>query len=222
MKTILIIEDDEHIVELLKFNIENKGYNVVASLDGKEGYLKAKNELPDLILLDLMLPGMDGIEICKRLKNKKSTSDIPIIMLTAKGDEDDRILGLETGADDYIVKPFSIKELLVRIKIILKRYSISDENIIIGNLVIDNSKHEVKNKDELVKLTLKEYQLLEYLAINKGKVLSRNSLLDRVWGDDYFGDTRTLDVHIRHLRKKIKCESGEIIETVRGVGYKMK
>lgn len=227
MKKILIIEDDDHIIELLKFNVENNGYAVSTAMDGHEGLSKAVNELPDLILLDLMLPGIDGIDICNKLKNKDRTKDIPIIMLTAKGHETDKILGLEIGADDYITKPFSVRELMTRIKVVFRRYSkeiVKDvpTTIIIGDLEIDNDKHEVRKGEELIKLTLKEYQLLEYLAENRGKVLSRNALLDRVWGYDYFGETRTVDVHIRHLRKKIDDDSAEIIETIRGVGYKIK
>lgn len=227
MKKILIIEDDDHIIELLKFNVENNGYEVIAAMDGHDGLNKAINELPDLILLDLMLPGIDGIDICNKLKNKDRTKDIPIIMLTAKGHETDKILGLEIGADDYITKPFSVRELMTRIKVIFRRYAkevVPDAQsmISIGDLEIDHEKHEVRKAGEVIRLTLKEYQLLEYLAENRGKVLSRNALLDRVWGYDYFGETRTVDVHIRHLRKKIEDESGALIETIRGVGYKIK
>lgn len=227
MKSILIIEDDDHIIELLKFNVENNGYQVSVAMDGQTGLNKAVNELPDLILLDLMLPGIDGIDVCNKLKNKERTKEIPIIMLTAKGHETDKILGLEIGADDYMTKPFSVRELMTRIKVVLRRYSKevkqeSQAQIVIGDLEIDHEKHEVKKEGELIKLTLKEYQLLEYLAENRGKVLSRNALLDRVWGYDYFGETRTVDVHIRHLRKKIDDDNAEIIETIRGVGYKIK
>ncbi len=227
MRKILIIEDDDHIIELLKFNVENNGYEVSIAMDGHEGLNKAINELPDLILLDLMLPGIDGIEICNRLKNKDRTKDIPIIMLTAKGHETDKILGLEIGADDYMTKPFSVRELMTRIKVVFRRYThevakTPAMKIVIGDLEIDHEKHEVTKNGDLIKLTLKEYQLLEYLAENRGKVLSRNALLDRVWGYDYFGETRTVDVHIRHLRKKIDDDNAEIIETIRGVGYKIK
>lgn len=227
MKKILIIEDDDHIIELLKFNVENNGYEVSIAMDGHEGLNKAINELPDLILLDLMLPGIDGIEICNKLKNKDRTKDIPIIMLTAKGHETDKILGLEIGADDYMTKPFSVRELMTRIKVVFRRYShevvkTPAMKIVVGDLEIDHEKHEVTRNGALIKLTLKEYQLLEYLAENRGKVLSRNALLDRVWGYDYFGETRTVDVHIRHLRKKIDDDNAEIIETIRGVGYKIK
>lgn len=220
MKSILIIEDDEHILELLKFNIESAGYKTYTASDGSTGYDLANEYKPDLILLDLMLPGIDGIRLCEMLKNKSDTEAIPIIMLTAKGHESDKILGLESGADDYITKPFSIKELMTRIKVIFRRYK-SASKIIIADIEIDNEKHEVRKNGEIVKLALKEYQLLEYLAENKGKVLTRNALLDKVWGVDYFGDTRTLDVHIRHIRKKINDVDSKLIETVRGVGYKV-
>jgi len=227
MKKILIIEDDDHIIELLTFNVENQGYKAITASDGQEGLNLAIHELPDLILLDLMLPGIDGIEICNKLKNKERTQDIPIIMLTAKGHETDKILGLEIGADDYMTKPFSVRELMTRIKVVMRRYSKevtkpSGEKMVVGNLEINHDEHDVKVDGRSVKLTLKEYQLLEYLAENRGKVLSRNALLDRVWGYDYFGETRTVDVHIRHLRKKIGDDHAEIIETVRGVGYKIK
>lgn len=226
MKKILIIEDDEHIIELLRFNVENNGYIVSVAMEGYEGLNKAINELPDLILLDLMLPGIDGIEICKRLKTKEKTKDIPIIMLTAKSHETDKILGLEIGADDYVTKPFSVRELITRIKVVFRRYNVdvskaSATKFVINDLVIDNEKHEVTRAGEVIRLTLKEYKLLEFLAENRSKVLTRDALLDRVWGYDYFGETRTVDVHIRHLRKKIN-DNAEIIETIRGVGYMIK
>lgn len=227
MKKILIIEDDEHIVELLKFNVENNGYEAITAMEGHEGLKMAIDEMPDLILLDLMLPGIDGIDICNKLKHKERTQDIPIIMLTAKGHETDKILGLELGADDYMTKPFSVRELMTRIKVVFRRYrkeapKVAMDVVTIGDLEINHDQHEVRLKGQSIKLTLKEYQLLEYLAENKGKVLSRNALLDRVWGYDYFGETRTVDVHIRHLRKKIHDDDAKIIETIRGVGYKIK
>lgn len=227
MKKILIIEDDDHIVELLKFNVENNGYLTLIALDGQVGLELAMVQLPDLILLDLMLPGMDGIEITKRLKSKEETKDIPIIMLTAKGHEIDKILGLEIGADDYMTKPFSVKELMARIKVVFRRSAGSIERTeskktIVDDLEINHEEHKVMMKGQSVKLTLKEYKLLEYLVENRGKVLSRNDLLDKIWGYDYYGETRTVDVHIRHLRKKIMDDKAEMIETIRGVGYKFK
>lgn len=225
---ILIIEDEEHIVELLKFNLENNGYKVTFALDGQKGLELIENEQPDLVLLDLMLPKVDGIDICNRIKNNKNLKDIPIIMLTAKSGETDKIIGLEIGADDYITKPFSIRELLARIKVVLRRYNATKNSNIEGSLsvddlVIDIDKHEVSRDGIVFELTLKEFELLRILALNKGRVLSRSYLLDEIWGYDYFGETRTVDVHIRHLRSKIEEGSGKkYIETVRGVGYKIK
>lgn len=225
---ILIVEDEIHIVELIKFNLEENGYEVVFATNGEEGLNKAFQELPDLILLDLMLPIIDGIDVANRIKNSKSLRDTPIIMLTAKSSETDKIVGLEIGADDYITKPFSVRELLARVKVILRRYNKTkdletNKYFEINGLVIDDEKHEVSREDKVYGLTLKEYDLLRMLAQNRGKVLSRNFLLDEIWGYDYFGETRTVDVHIRHLRSKIEDEeNGKVIETVRGVGYKIK
>lgn len=224
---ILVIEDEEHIVELLKFNLENNGYDVVSARDGLEGLDMIRAEKPDLVLLDLMLPKVDGIEVCKVVKLDKEISEIPIIMLTAKGGETDKVLGLEIGADDYITKPFSIRELLARIKVVLRR-TMKDgtdekEKILeINDLEIHVDKHEVVRNGEVFQLTYKEFELLKTLAENRGKVLSRNFLLDEIWGYDYYGETRTVDVHIRHLRKKIENKEHKYIETVRGIGYKIK
>jgi two-component system alkaline phosphatase synthesis response regulator PhoP len=225
---ILIIEDEEHIVELIKFNLENNGYKVSFATDGQKGLELIESEQPDLVLLDLMLPKVDGIDICNRVKNNKNLKEIPIIMLTAKSGETDKIIGLEIGADDYITKPFSVRELLARIKVVLRRYQTTKNNhlegsLTIDDLVIDIDKHEVSRDGEIFELTLKEFELLRILALNKGRVLSRTYLLDEIWGYDYFGETRTVDVHIRHLRSKIEDGSGKkYIETVRGVGYKIK
>lgn len=226
---VLIIEDEEHIVELIKFNLENNGYKVSYAYDGEKGLEIIENEHPDIVLLDLMIPKIDGIDLCNRVKNNKVLKEIPIIMLTAKSGETDKIIGLEIGADDYITKPFSVRELLARIKVVLRRYnstkSMGSEGMItIEDLVIDIEKHEVSRDGEIFELTLKEFELLRILALNRGRVLSRSYLLDEIWGYDYFGETRTVDVHIRHLRSKIE-ENGEgkkYIETVRGVGYKIK
>jgi len=224
---ILVIEDEEHIVELLKFNLESNGYDVVSASDGLEGLNMVKSERPDLILLDLMLPKMDGIEVCKQVKSDSDLQEIPIIMLTAKGSETDKVLGLEIGADDYITKPFSIRELMARVKVVLRRTfkegAPDKEKIIeIGDLEIHVDRHEIVRGDEVFQLTYKEFELLRTLAENKGKVLSRNYLLDEIWGYDYYGETRTVDVHIRHLRKKIETNDHKYIETVRGIGYKVK
>lgn len=227
---ILVVDDEDHIVELISFNLETNGYEVVSASDGESAIKKAEEENPDLIILDLMLPKLDGIEVCRRIKGNPTTSHISIIMLTAKSDESDKIVGLEIGADDYITKPFSVKELIARVKAVLRRNlnnhtSKVDENIIeIGDIVIDEEKHEVIKAGKKAELTLKEFELLSVLAKNRGKVLSRNALLDEVWGYDYFGETRTVDVHIRHIRKKIEDDDKrpKYIETIRGIGYKMK
>ncbi len=225
---ILIIEDEEHIVELIKFNLENNGYKVSFALDGQRGLDLIESEQPDLVLLDLMLPKVDGIDICNRVKNNKNLKDIPIIMLTAKSGETDKIIGLEIGADDYITKPFSVRELLARIKVVLRRYHATKDvnlegTLSVEDLTIDIDKHEVSRAGQVFELTLKEFELLRILALNKGRVLSRSYLLDEIWGYDYFGETRTVDVHIRHLRSKIEGGSDKkYIETVRGVGYKIK
>lgn len=227
-RRILVVEDEEHIVELIKYNLESNGYEVLTAFDGIDAIKIAFAEIPDLILLDLMLPQIDGIEVTKRLRKDSSTRDIPIIMLTAKSEEIDKIVGLEIGADDYITKPFSIRELMARIKAVLRRSKANNRDEIdlikLGEVTIDIEKHEVVKKGNKIELTLKEFELLRILAENRGKVLSRNFLLDKVWGYDYFGETRTLDVHIRHLRKKIEDNNKNFrfIETVRGIGYKIK
>ena len=210
---ILIIDDEIHIVELIKFNLET--------------YLKIKENMPHLVLLDWMLPNISGIEMLKKIRNDQSLSDVPIIMLTAKNMESDKIEGLELGADDYITKPFSIKELLARVSTVLRRYNINKENVenilTVGNLNVNLLKHEVLKGNEKIDLTLKEFELLKLLLENKGKVLSRNYLLDKIWGYDYYGETRTVDVHIRYLRKKIEGNDSteKYIQTIRGVGYKI-
>ena len=225
---VLVIDDEMHIVELLKFNLEVSNYEVSYSYDGFDGFIKAKEIKPDLILLDWMLPNISGIEVLRKIRSDKDLKNIPVIMLTAKNMENDKVEGHEIGADDYITKPFSIKELLARISYVLRRYnltSLGEENNILttGNLKLDLSKHEVTKGSEKIELTLKEFELLKLLIQNKGKVLSRNYLLDKIWGYEYYGETRTVDVHIRYLRKKIEDEdkSEKYIETIRGVGYKI-
>ena len=227
---ILVVDDEDHIVELIKFNLESSGYEVILAFNGEDAIEKVLEEKPDLIILDLMLPKIDGVEVCKIVKQNEATSNISIIMLTAKSDESDKIVGLETGADDYMTKPFSVKELIARVNAVLRRNSYykleknAENTIKIGDIVIDDEKHEVMKANEKVELTLKEFELLRILAVHKGKVLSRNKLLDEVWGYEYFGDTRTVDVHIRHIRKKIEDDDNvfKYIETIRGIGYKMK
>lgn len=223
---ILIIDDEMNIVELLKYNLETNGYKVIYALTGKEGLTYSLQNKPDLILLDIMLPEVDGFDICKEIKKNKDTENIPIIMLTAKSEEFDKILGLELGADDYITKPFSVRELLARIKVVLRRNHKEDKSEVIntGDLIIDFNKHEVIKKGEKIELTLKEFELLKLLILNKGKVMTRDFLLDKVWGYEYYGETRTVDVHVRHLRQKLEDDdkNPDYIETVRGIGYKFK
>lgn len=223
---ILIVDDEEHIVELLKFNLQNVGYNVFTALNGLDALRIAKEEKPNLMLLDVMLPGLDGLDVCKEIKRNTQTRNISIIMLTAKSEEVDKILGLELGADDYITKPFSIRELLARVKAVLRRRVGEEEEksdiYESGNLKIDFERHEVIVDSEKIDMTLKEFELLEILIKNKGKILKRDTILDKVWGYEYIGETRTVDVHIRYLRKKIELDdkNPKYIETIRGVGYR--
>lgn len=224
---ILVVDDEEHILELIKFNLESAGYQVVTAENGEDALRLCSEEKPDLVLLDIMLPGIDGLEVCRRLKSQKETMLIPIIMITAKGEEVDKIIGLELGADDYITKPFSVRELVARVKALLRRARLSlpevlEDNVIkLGDLVINSSTYEVYKGEEKIDLTLKEFGLLKLLVLNKGKVLTRDFLLDKVWGYEYYGETRTVDVHIRYLRQKLeKVGIKQCIETVRGVGYR--
>lgn len=223
---ILIIEDEVNIIELLRYNLEANGYSVEFATDGLKGLEYVKTYQPHLLLLDLMLPGLDGVEVCKKMKQSELTEQIPIIMLTAKSTETDKVLGLEIGADDYLTKPFSIRELLARIKVVLKRtqtVSRSKETVYkVNDLLLDCDKHEVKMGNTDIQLTFKEFELLKLLVENRGRVLTRDQLLDEIWGYEYYGETRTVDVHIRHLRKKLNDTESHYIETIRGVGYKMK
>jgi len=223
MAEILIIEDEKDIVEAIEYNLKNEGFGVRKAFDGFNGQRQAKESLPDLIILDLMLPGVGGIEVCKTLKKGEKTANIPIIILTAKGEEMDRVLGLELGADDYITKPFSMRELIARIKMILKRAGKKEVEykpvIKFGDLEIDREKYLVKVAGKAVELTAKEFHLLEYLAQNREKVFSREKLLDAVWGISAEIETRTVDVHIRRLREKLG-RAGRHLVTLRGVGYK--
>jgi two-component system alkaline phosphatase synthesis response regulator PhoP len=221
---ILIVEDEKDIVKMLDYNLKKEGLRSVSCSDGEEAASLAIREHPDLIILDLMLPGMDGLEVCKALKKENKTLGIPIIMLTAKSQEADRIVGLELGADDYVTKPFSPRELIARIKAVLRRTKEKGglpEVIKIGDLEIDLSKISVSIKDKPVELTAKEFELLTALIKAKGRVLSRDYLLDAIWGFDHALEirTRTVDVHIRTLRKKLKNEARRII-TVKNYGYR--
>jgi two-component system alkaline phosphatase synthesis response regulator PhoP len=226
MQTILVVDDEPSIVTLLKFNLEQAGFEVKTASDGREGFNIAVSESLDLIVLDLMLPGMDGMEVCRQLRQEKINT--PILMLTAKDDEFDKVLGLELGADDYLTKPFSPREVAARVKAILRRSQVSeqksDEKMIkIKDLVIYLERYDVYFKDEQLVLTPKEFELLLYLVNHKGRVLSRDQLLNSVWGFEYDGDTRIVDVHISHLREKIEPETKrpKYIKTVRGFGYKL-
>ncbi|ADL12389.1 response regulator transcription factor [Acetohalobium arabaticum] len=229
-KKILVVDDEENIVELVKFNLEKEGYQVFVTYDGQAALDKLQEEDIDLLVLDLMLPEIGGLDICRQIRNDDELSDLPIIMLTAKEKEVDRILGLELGADDYVTKPFSPRELVARVKAILRRTGSSgqktDEDCIkLGEIVIDLNKYEVLLDDKQVNFTPKEFELLMLLAKNAGKVLTRNFLLKEIWGYGYNGDTRTVDVHIRRTRQKLNnnlAEDVEYIETVRGVGYRFK
>lgn len=223
-ENILVVDDEEHIVELIKFNLEKNGYKVTTATNGIEALKLVRSEAPQLLLLDLMLPGMDGYDVCKEIRKDSSISSTPIVMLSAKGEELDKIIGLELGADDYITKPFSVRELLARVKAVLRRTTVQiiDKSYKFGNIIIDFEKHEVLKDGEKVELTLKEFELLEILTKNKGRVMTRDFLLDEIWGYEYVGETRTVDVHIRHLRQKIEIDdkNPKYIETVRGIGYK--
>jgi len=221
---ILIVDDEKDIIKMLDYNLKKEGFRVVSVFDGEEALDSATREHPDLIVLDLMLPGMDGLEVCKTLKREAKTQAIPIIMLTAKSQESDKVIGLELGADDYVTKPFSPRELIARIKAILRRMKEKDrlpEVIKIGELRIDFSKIAVTVKDKSVELTAKEFELLKTLIKAKGRVLSRDYLLDNIWGFDHAMEiqTRTVDVHIRTLRKKLKSEA-KCIVTVKNYGYR--
>lgn len=229
--TILVVDDEQHIVELVRFNLEKEGYRVITALDGKEACRLAVAEKPDLIILDVMLPEMDGFEVCQVIQRDKTIRDVPIIMLTARTEELDKVLGLEIGADDYMTKPFSPRELLARVKARLRRSvkkapEPSDDNgvIRIDGIVIDPQKFEVSLEGEKLDLTPKEFELIRFLARSPGRVLTRDYLLENIWGYEYLGDTRTVDVHIRHLRQKIESNPAnpQYIETVRGIGYKFK
>lgn len=222
---ILVVDDESHIVELISYNLNSAGYKVVTANNGLDAVKIAIEEKPALILLDLMIPGMDGFDVCKEIRGNKELKGTSIIMLTAKGEEFDKILGLELGADDYITKPFSVRELLARVKAVLRRVgTMKQENEVfkVGSLKVNFERREVLINDSKVDLTLKEFELLDILIKNRGKILTRNTLLDKIWGYEYIGETRTVDVHIRYIRKKIEEDdkNPKLIETIRGVGYR--
>jgi two-component system, OmpR family, alkaline phosphatase synthesis response regulator PhoP len=228
MRKILIIEDEPNIRELVSYNLKAGGFLSLEAEDGISGMEMVETQKPDLILLDIMLPGKDGYEICKELRSAGNKT--PIIMMTAKTDEIDKVLGLEFGADDYISKPFGVRELMARIKAVLRRFEgnvgeePAGEILTVDEMSIDISRHEVTVEGRKVELTMKEFELLTFLARNRGRAFSRDELLDKVWGINYLGESRTVDVHIRHLRKKMSLleDEDKYIETIRGKGYKMK
>lgn len=229
MSTILVVDDEENIVHLIRHNLEKENYQVVSAFDGPSGLAVAVESLPDVIILDVMLPGKDGLEVCRLLKAEPETSIIPIIFLSARSEEVDRILGLEMGADDYVVKPFSPRELVSRVKACLRRKELIAERrtaphreIRFKELVIWPERYEAELNGKRLNLSPKEFELLEVLASNPGRVLTREILLEKIWGFSDFKETRTVDVHIRYLRQKLESEPANpgYIETVRGYGYR--
>ncbi|NLA26692.1 MAG: response regulator transcription factor [Firmicutes bacterium] len=224
-KKVLLVDDEKTLVKALKFNLEKEGFIVEEAFDGEEALEKAFEVKPDIVILDLMLPGLDGFEVCREIRKKE---EVPIIMLTAKGDDIDKVIGLELGADDYMTKPFNPRELVARMKAILRRTVTRDEGlrkqIEVGSLQIDLLQHRVRKGEQDIDLTAKEFALLSFLASNAGRVYSREQLLEQIWGYNYYGDARTVDVHIRHLREKIEEEPSnpQLIITVWGTGYKFR
>lgn len=219
---IFCVEDDSNIRELVVYTLESTGFQARGFEDGSSFLEALALETPELVLLDIMLPGEDGLEILKKLKNSSKTKDIPVIMVTAKGSEYDKVVGLDSGADDYVTKPFGMMELISRIKAVLRRSGKQQDKtkLSVGEICLDTKKHEVKVDGESVVLTLKEFELLEKLMRNQGIVLTRDQLLTEIWGYDFDGETRTVDVHIRTLRQKLG-EQGSLVKTVRGVGYRI-
>ncbi len=225
--TVLLIEDDESIAEPLVFGLKSEGLNVLHASNGEQGLARARAESPDVVLLDVMLPDMDGFTICRTLRRE---SAIPILMLTARGQEMDRVMGLELGADDYIVKPFSFRELLARVRAVLRRRELDRsaapavaDRLTVGEIVLDRSARQVWRRDRQIELSPREFELLAVMIERLGQALSRQELLDRVWGEEWVGNPRTLDVHIRWLREKIEknATAPDYIQTVRGFGYRL-
>jgi|TARA_R110002072_G_C7924704_1_gene531276 two-component system phosphate regulon response regulator PhoB len=220
--TVLVVEDEEALSMLLQYNLEKEGYNVVATADGEEAAMLVREIEPDLILLDWMLPSLSGIELCRRLRSRSETRNLPIVMITARGEEADRIRGLDTGADDYITKPFSTTELMARIRAVLRRIrpALAEDIVTFGDVVMDRSSHRVRRGDSEIHLGPTEYRLLEHLMQHPGRVFSRAQLLDAVWGSDVYVEARTVDVHIGRLRKALnKKDQRDPIRTVRAAGY---
>jgi DNA-binding response OmpR family regulator len=220
-KTVLLVDDEPTLVATLKYNLEREGYRVVTASDGEQALIAARNERPELIILDLMLPVMDGLEVCRILRRESSQ---PILMLTARGEEVDKVVGLELGADDYVTKPFGMRELLARVRALLRRTSAveADEGLVTGDLTFDLKRREVRRDGKVLELKPKEIDLLLYFARNRGRAFSREQLLREVWGYDFYGDSRTVDVHVSWLRQKIEAEPHRPsrLVTVRGVGYR--
>ena len=238
VKTVLIVDDEQAIRDVLKFNLLKEGYKILEASDGQQGLEMALSEKPDLIMLDIMLPKMDGLTVCKRVKN---SCNIPIIILTAKDTEVDKIVGLELGADDYITKPFSVRELVARVKANIRKADVTvnttniqpdivvekqtkkkpENKITVGDLELDLDKFEVKVRNKVIDLTLREFEVLKFLASQPGQVITRETLLEKVWGYEYYGDIRTVDVTVRRIREKIEADTStpQILITKRGVGY---
>lgn len=229
-RTVLVVDDEEHILELVRYNLEMNGFEVRTADTGEEALEIISGGSVDMVLLDVMLPGIDGMEVLRKIRSKEADSMLPVIMVTAKGEEINKVLGLEVGADDYISKPFGIYELVARVKAVLrrtgkqeaKREGEAEDVIKIDHIIINNTTREVIINDKKVDLALKEFELLYLLAKNRNHVFTRDSLLDKIWGYEYGGETRTVDVHIRNLRKKIETDDNnpKYIKTVRGMGYK--
>jgi phosphate regulon transcriptional regulator PhoB len=220
-RKILIVEDETDVADLLTLNLRKAGYKVSTATDGANGLQKARDDRPDFIILDLMLPKMSGLEVCKILKSDTATTQIPILMLTAKAEEVDRIVGLEFGADDYVTKPFSPREIVLRIRAILRRGETADESLKAGPIAINAARHEVRVNGKPVHLTSLEFKLLRTLMQRHGRVQDRDRLLNEVWGYESVIDTRTVDTHVRRLREKLG-KAGDAIETVRGFGYRLR
>jgi two-component system phosphate regulon response regulator PhoB len=221
---ILVVEDEDSLATLLQYNLQKEGYDVALAGDGEEALLKVDERLPDLVVLDWMLPKVSGIEVCRRLRQRNETRNLPIIMLTARGEESDRIRGLDTGADDYVVKPFSMTELAARVRAVLRRLrpGLAEDRVRRGDIVVDRVEHRVRRGGAEVHLGPTEFRLLDYLMQHPGRVFSREQLLDAVWGSDVYVEARTVDVHIGRLRKALGVtEASDPIRTVRSAGYSL-
>jgi two-component system phosphate regulon response regulator PhoB len=220
--SVLVAEDEGALVTLLRYNLEREGYRVLEAADGEEALLVAAEEKPDLVLLDWMLPQLSGIEVCRRLRSRQETRNVPIIMLTARGEESDRIRGLDTGADDYLTKPFSMMELLARLRAVMRRIrpSLAEDVVTVGDIEMDRAAHRVRRGGQEVHLGPTEYKLLDHLIQHPGRVFSREQLLDAVWGSDVYVEARTVDVHVGRLRKALNIDgTNDPIRTVRSAGY---